>query len=221
MTTDTREHWNAVWTSKDFAETSWYQADPTPSLVWIDRAITDGGSIDRVVDAGCGVSFLADRLLERGAEVFGIDVSAAAIDRLTERIRTRGENDTTLDPSRFHGVVCDLGRDDPAPDRPLGATIWHDRAVLHFLHGDARERYAAGLRRHLAMGGHAIIAGFAPEGPLKCSGLEVVRATADEIAALLGPTFTLVDVEIRTHRTPWDAEQAFQWTCLRRTPPAG
>ena len=213
MTTDARTHWNDVWSAKDVAETSWYEADPAASLAWIDRALADGGSADRVVDAGCGVSFLTDRLLDRGSEVVGIDVAAAAIERLQDRLAARG----AADSERFRGIACDLGVDDPCPAAPLDATIWHDRAVLHFLHGDARERYAATVRRHLAVGGHVIIAGFAPDGPLKCSGLDVVRASADEIADLLGPGFTLVDAAVETHRTPWDAAQPFQWTMYRGT----
>ena len=210
--TDARTHWNEVWTAKQFAETSWYQADPTPSLAWIDRVIAAGGSADRVVDAGCGVSFLTDRLLDRGSEVIGIDVAPAAIERLQIRIADRNDAAST----RFRGIACDLAAADPDPTAPVDATIWHDRAVLHFLHGHAREQYAASVRRHLVVGGHAIIAGFAPDGPLKCSGLEVVRASADEIASLLGPGFALVDATVEHHRTPWDADQAFQWTCLRR-----
>ncbi len=209
---DPRTHWNDVWTEKDFTETSWYQADPTPSLTWIERVVAAGGSADRVVDAGCGVSFLTDRLLDRGSEVVGVDVASAAIQRLQSRVAGRSVEQM----GRFRGIACDLGAEDPDPAMPIDATIWHDRAVLHFLQAEARERYAENARRHLVVGGHAIIAGFAADGPLKCSGLEVVRASADEITTLLGSGFTLVGAAVEPHRTPWDADQAFQWTCLRR-----
>ena len=209
---DAPRHWHEVWTSKAFEETSWYQPDPEPSLRWIDRAVTDGGSIDRVIDAGCGLSFLTDRLLDRGAAVVGIDIAAEAVARLRSRVAER--HDAGAD--RFTSLVGDLGEVDPLPDAEPLATLWHDRAVLHFLHGPARDRYATTLRRHLAPGGHAIIAGFAPGGPPKCSGLEIVQASATEIATLLGADFTIVDEAIESHRTPWHADQAFQWTLFRR-----
>lgn len=209
---DSIRHWNEVWTSKRFEETSWFQADPEPSLRWIDRAIADGGSIERVVDAGCGVSFLCDRLLDRGSEVVGIDIAREAIDRLGVRIAEGGDDG----PARFTGITGDLGAGDPLPPDAPPASLWHDRAVLHFLDGAARDRYAENLRTHLAPGGHAIIAGFAPDGPERCSGIEVVRASVEEIAGLLGPDFTLVEHAIEVHETPWNAEQAFQWTLWRR-----
>ena len=213
---DPIRHWNDVWTSKRFEETSWFQADPEPSLRWIDRAIADGGSIERVIDAGCGVSFLCDRLLDQGSEVVGIDIASEAIGRLRSRIAA---NDGVAS-TRFTGITGDLGVGDPIPPDAPPASLWHDRAVLHFLDGAARDRYAENLRRHVAPGGHAIIAGFAPEGPERCSGIEVVRASARDIAGLLGEGFTLVDHAIEVHETPWNAEQAFQWTLCRRGPDA-
>ncbi len=211
---DPIQHWNDVWTSKPFEETSWFQADPEPSLRWIDRAITDGGSIGRVIDAGCGMSFLCDRLLDRQAEVVGIDIAHEAIDRLRSRIAAR---DDVASP-RFTGITGDLGAGDPMPPDTPSATIWHDRAVLHFLDGAARDRYAENVRRHVVLGGHVIIAGFAPDGPERCSGIEVVRTSAEGIATLLGEAFAIVDHGIEVHETPWSAEQAFQWTLLRRSP---
>lgn len=211
--TDAMRHWNDVWTAKAFDETSWYQSDPEPSLRWIDLALADGGSIARVIDAGCGVSHLADRLLDRGAEVVGVDIAASAIDRLRDRLADRPD----VAAARFTGVVGDLGEADPLAEVPVPATLWHDRAVLHFLHGAARERYAETVRRHLAPGGHVLIAGFAPGGPPRCSGLDVVQASADDIAALLGDEFHVQAHAIEVHRTPWDAAQAFQWTLCRRS----
>lgn len=213
---DPIRHWNDVWTSKRFEETSWFQADPEPSLRWIDRAIADDGSIERVIDAGCGVSFLGDRLLDRGAEVVGIDIASEAIGRLQSRIAARAG----VSSMRFTGITGDLGVDDPMPPDAPPASLWHDRAVLHFLDGAARDRYAENLRRHVAPGGHVIIAGFAPDGPERCSGIKVVRASARDIAGLLGEGFTLVDHAIEVHETPWNAEQAFQWTLCRRGPDA-
>lgn len=214
---ETARHWNEVWSSKAFEETSWFQTDPTPSWSRIERVLADGGSPAVTIDAGCGLSRLADGLLERGHRVLGIDIAAEAIDRLRSRLSRRDDGGT----HRFTGLVGDLGRVDPL--EPLDregeamtqATLWHDRAVLHFLHGDQRTRYADTVRRRVGPGGHVIVAGFAPDGPTKCSGIDVVRASDQDIAALFGDRFEIADSSREIHQTPWASEQAFQWTVLR------
>src|SRR5262245_26107325 len=84
--------------------------------------------------------------------------------------------------------------------------VWHDRAVFHFLtSADDRTKYRAHLRRTLKVRGTAIVATFAPDGPARCSGLPVVRYSADTLAAELGDEFRLVEAKPYRHRTPWGA----------------
>jgi hypothetical protein len=103
---------------------------------------------------------------------------------------------------------------------PLSAgavTHWHDRAVMHFLSEAADLRaYAAQAARAVSVGGHAIVAGFAPDGPSRCSGLDVVRRSPTEIAACLGPAFVLIDACEEQHQTPGGATQSFAYALLRR-----
>jgi hypothetical protein len=66
--------------------------------------------------------------------------------------------------------------------------LWHDRAVFHFLtKGQDRAIYA----RQVALRGPArrlvIVATFGPEGPGKCSDLDVVRYDAEGLHGELGP----------------------------------
>ena len=90
--------------------------------------------------------------------------------------------------------------------------VWHDRAVFHFLTDDRdRAGYMATLRKTLQPGGTVIIATFAPDGPPKCSGLDVVRYDADAIAAELGNGFRLHETRQETHVTPAKAEQRFNY----------
>jgi hypothetical protein len=59
--------------------------------------------------------------------------------------------------------------------------------------------------------GTVIIATFAPDGPPKCSGLDVMRYDEHSIAAELGEEFQLREVRRETHITPGKAEQRFNY----------
>ena len=68
--------------------------------------------------------------------------------------------------------------------------IWHDRAAFHFLTDENdRAAYIERLTRGLKIGGHAIIATFALDGPEKCSGLPVARYDSASLGQTLGPAF--------------------------------
>ena len=88
--------------------------------------------------------------------------------------------------------------------------VWHDRAVFHFLTDPAaRAAYVRQVAHAVRMGGHVIVATFGPEGPLRCSGLEVVRYDPDALHAEFGSAFRLVDHVTELHRTPAGAIQQF------------
>jgi hypothetical protein len=72
------------------------------------------------------------------------------------------------------------------------------------------------LTTALRPGGHAIIGTFALDGPERCSGLPVVRYDAAQLAAILTPSFALVDMRRDDHQTPWGAIQHFQFSIFKR-----
>jgi len=194
-------HWETVYTSKSDAELSWTQQEPTTSLTLIEDVCPAG----RVIDVGGGTSLLAERLLDRGYAVTVLDISQAAIDRARQRLGAR--------ITEVSWIVADVTA---GPD--LGTfDVWHDRAVFHFLtaSGD-RAAYAALLARTVPVGGHAVIATFAPDGPEKCSGLEVRRYDSPGLAAELGLRFHLLRSVPELHRTPWGAAQSFQYSLFER-----
>ena len=101
---------------------------------------------------------------------------------------------------------------------PARFDLWHDRAVFHFLTEPAdRARYVSLCARSLRVGGHALVATFAADGPEKCSGLPVCRYDADALAAEFGTAFARVADSREQHRTPFDTTQAFTYLLLRRT----
>jgi hypothetical protein len=94
--------------------------------------------------------------------------------------------------------------------------VWHDRAVFHFLIAQAdRAAYTALLARTVPVGGHAVIATFALDGPEKCSGLEVRRYNGQMLAGELGPQFDLLKSVPEIHVTPSGGRQSFQYSLFR------
>ena len=99
---------------------------------------------------------------------------------------------------------------------PASVAFWHDRAVFHFLRDDdARRRYVDLARRALEPGGHIVVATFGPQGPERCSGLEVMRYDAEGIHDEFGAAFTKIASDEERHATPWGAEQQFVYCYCR------
>lgn len=96
--------------------------------------------------------------------------------------------------------------------------IWHDRAVFHFLTDPAdRAAYVQTVLRSVKPGGHVIVATFAEDGPLQCSGLPVVRYRPGELHDQFGAAFTLLKHRKETHSTPSGAMQQFIYCYCRRS----
>lgn len=197
-------HWDALYAVKTPDQLSWTQEDPATSLRLLRDAGLPPGA--RVLDAGAGLGTLAQAIL-RGTDwtVTLVDLSGEALARAKARLGDHPGADFRVGDLR----TLDL------PEAAYDA--WHDRAVLHFLRDPAdRAAYAAQVAKALRPGGVAVLAGFAPDGPEKCSGLEVCRAEAADLAALLGPAFTLEASEREVHLTPWGKDQAFVYTRFRK-----
>ncbi len=94
--------------------------------------------------------------------------------------------------------------------------VWHDRAVFHFLLEPAqRAAYVRQVARAMRPGGSVIVATFGPEGPTKCSGLDIVRYDADGLHDQFGPAFRLVESRTELHRTPFGTTQQFVYCFCR------
>lgn len=199
---DTSEHWEAVYGEKAVDSVSWYESEPATSLRLITSLTTPA---DCVLDVGAGASSLLLHLTRQGYSCLtGLDVSAQALTIL------RGQFDEGTAPEL---VAADITTWDP----PQRYQVWHDRAVFHFMApGPARSSYLDRMATGVAAGSHVIIATFASDGPTHCSGLEVQRYDADELATLLAPWCDEVARERTEHVTPWGAVQPFTWVIARR-----
>lgn len=198
------EHWEGIYRRKAPTDVSWYQAEAALSVDLIRRSAPD---VDApIIDVGGGASTLVDGLLDAGyRDITVLDLAPAALALARERLGTR--------EALVRWVVADVL---VAPLRAASFTVWHDRAVFHFLTSPSdRARYVAQVRRAVRPGGHVIVASFAPEGPAQCSGLEVVRYSPDAMHAEFGAGFRLLDSVREDHRTPTGSSQAFVY-CLCR-----
>lgn len=95
--------------------------------------------------------------------------------------------------------------------------VWHDRAVFHFLTSpEDRYAYVQAVLRGVKPGGHVIVATFAEDGPLQCSGLPVKRYNKDELHAEFGEAFTLTQHGKESHHTPFGTAQQFTYCYCRK-----
>jgi SAM-dependent methyltransferase len=203
-------HWDAVYSEKGEAQTSWFRPHLDESLRLIDAL-----GLPRqapVLDVGGGRSTLVEDLLERGFTDIGVmDLSAVALAESKKRLGARAEG--------VHWLVGDI------TELELPAAyyaLWHDRAVFHFLTDvEGRARYVAAMAHAVRPGGHAVIGTFAVDGPERCSGLPVARYDASSLASVFAPEFEPVADSRDVHCTPSGNEQAFTYVVLRRRGDAG
>jgi SAM-dependent methyltransferase len=199
-------HWDAVYRAKGPDQHSWFQAEALLSKRLIGRVAPERDAA--IVDIGAGASTLVDGLLGGGYHAITVlDISEAALAVAQQRLGDKGQPVTWQ--------VRDVTRADL---EPASFDIWHDRAVFHFLIDPAvRAAYVAQVRRALRPGGHVIMATFADDGPTHCSGLPVVRYSAEQLHAELGPGFPLVESHRELHTTPSRAQQVFTYIVCRYT----
>jgi 2-polyprenyl-3-methyl-5-hydroxy-6-metoxy-1,4-benzoquinol methylase len=214
---DTKKHWEKVYKAKAPDAVSWYQPHLETSLSLIERAAR--GPQTSIIDVGGGESTLADDLLSRGFEnVTVLDISETAIDVCKKRLGAMA--------GRIHWLVADVTR---AELNASAYDIWHDRAVFHFLIGqEQRSAYVRNVARSVKRDGHVIVSTFGPEGPMKCSGLDVVRYDADSLHDQFGARFRLLESSRELHRTPSGTIQQFLYCYCKvdrrdakRAPPLG
>lgn len=201
-----KAHWEQVYSSRSATDVGWYAPHLERSLAWIDALGLEADA--RIIDVGGGASTLVDDLLDRGYTALTVlDVAEHALDAARTRVGARADDVTWL---------CADVTDVELPVDHF--TLWHDRAVFHFLTSTAdRRAYLDRLNRSLIDGGHVIIAAFAPEAPPKCSGLPVERYTPQSMAGELGAGYALVMHDQEMHVTPGGVEQMYLYCRFLKT----
>ncbi|MBK9161624.1 MAG: class I SAM-dependent methyltransferase [Nitrosomonadales bacterium] len=200
-------HWEKVYSAKAADTVSWFQPHAALSLDLIQS--TGAKHNAGIIDVGGGASTLVDDLVADGyTDLTVLDLSGTALHAARKRL---GQNER-----KVRWIEADiLGADLPA----RRYDIWHDRAVFHFLTDPAdRTAYVQQVLSAVKPGGHVIVATFAEDGPLQCSGLPVMRYRADELHDQFGEAFTLLKHQKEAHHTPSGAVQQFVYCYCRRAP---
>lgn len=193
-----REHWEHVYKTKRPDEVSWYRTHLDVSLDLIKRAAPNRDA--HIIDVGGGESTLVDDLREDNySNIAVLDISSVALNVARARLGTKAK-----DVEWLMGDVTSFPLTRHAYD------VWHDRAVFHFLTDPTHRRaYVHQVARAMKPGGHVIVATFGPEGPTKCSGLDIVRYAPDALHDEFGAQFELLEHRTELHRTPAGATQQF------------
>ena len=199
---DNKQHWENIYQKKEIDGVSWYQKIPSESLQLIKKHSISNS--DKIIDIGCGKSFLADNLLELNyTNISLVDISSNALTEIKERLQNKNVNFIETDILNFN-----------SNDK---YDIWHDRAVFHFITDvEGIKKYISLCNKYINKGGVLILGTFAEDGPLKCSGLEIKRYSVDQITDLFKETFELLESFKILHKTPFDTEQSFTFCVLRK-----
>lgn len=201
---DTQTHWEKIYSEKAPDAVSWYRPHLEKSLALIEQF--EPGHSASIIDVGGGESTLVDDLLAHGYEnITVLDISQTAIDASRKRLGSNSE--------RVSWLVGDIGK---VELQPSVYDVWHDRAVFHFLTAASdRVAYIRQVARAVRHGGHVIVSTFGPEGPMKCSGLDVVLYDAQSLHQEFGAHFHLLGSSIELHRTPFGTVQQFLYCYCR------
>jgi 2-polyprenyl-3-methyl-5-hydroxy-6-metoxy-1,4-benzoquinol methylase len=194
-----QEHWEKIYGTKSPDRVSWFRPHLETSLVLVERAARADRSAS-IIDVGGGASTLVDDLIERGyLNVTILDISQAALDVAQARLHEAAKG--------VRWLRADVTQSN-FPQRSFD--VWHDRAVFHFLtRPEDRLAYVRNVATTVKPGGHVIVSTFGPEGPTKCSGLDVVRYDAESLHEEFGSRFRLVESLKELHDTPFGTAQQF------------
>ncbi len=197
-----KNHWQEVYQSKKPTSVSWFQERATLSLAITQQHIATKDT--PIIDVGGGASTLVDDLLNAHFQAITVlDLAASALSIAQHRLAQQAHQVTWL--------AADITEVD-LPKNYYG--LWHDRAVFHFLTtAEQRQIYVQKAKQSLKSKGYLLIATFAPDGPLKCSGLPIVRYSPESLHAELGTGFVLLSQQRETHPTPAGNSQHFIY-CL-------
>ena len=196
-----KKHWDGIFKSVDYTKVLWHQSSPQKSVELIKKYATNDAEI---IDVGCGASYLIDILLSDGYKNITLfDTSKASLDIVKSRINNAQVQFICNDILNFK------------TDKKFD--IWHDRALFHFLlTKKEREQYFKILNDALKSQAIAIISTFRVDGPLKCSGLDIVQYNHQNFLNELPSNLSLIQSEEYSHITPKGTTQEYMYFVIQK-----
>ena len=203
-TNERKAHWENVFETKDTTKVGWYQPVPTTSLRLIEELNLANSA--KIIEVGSGNSFLADTLIEKGySEITLLDISEKALQTIKERL---GEKAKTI--AFFAADVTNFST-------PEEFSLWHDRAVFHFLtNKEDIKKYVRIVSEKLIPGGYLILGTFSNNGPEMCSGLPVQQYSEEELTVTFSENFKKINCFTENHITPSGGSQNFLFCVFQR-----
>ena len=204
MNSDLKSHWENIYSSKKEDGVSWFQEHPKTSIDLIEKYSTDK-SIS-IIDIGSGRSKILKNLIENEYdELTYLDISQEACSK--SKISLGNKQDLV----EWHVVnVLDFNTE-------KNFSIWHDRAVFHFLISkEDVEKYKQVALKNIVQGGYLILGTFSKNGPEKCSGLNVSRYSPESLEKIFNPEFTMIESFTIDHKTPFDTNQDFLFSIFKK-----
>ncbi|MEP7256056.1 MAG: class I SAM-dependent methyltransferase [Ferruginibacter sp.] len=199
-----QDHWDKVFTTKQFNEVSWYQQTPQQSLDFIKQLALPKTAA--IIDIGGGDSRFVDNLLQMGyINITVLDISAAAIDKAKKRLGDKAAS--------VNWIISDI----LAFKSTMQFDCWHDRAAFHFLTtADEINNYLAIAQQHIKSSGKLIIGTFSTAGPEKCSGLTVKQYDESILTTTLQKWFEKIRCITVDHITPFKTIQNFLFCSFKK-----
>ncbi|MGL5274775.1 class I SAM-dependent methyltransferase [Myroides sp.] len=198
---DLKAHWETVYKTKTPNQVSWTQEKPINSLNLIESCKLSKEA--KIIDIGGGDSNLVDYLLEQGySDITVLDISKEALERAKTRL-----GDKAIQVKWIESNILDFH---PTEQYDL----WHDRAVFHFLKEGETRQYTDLVAK--AINGDLVIATFSKQGPLKCSGLDIIQYNTEDLEVIFKNSFSIQESFYEDHITPFNTTQNFVYCHFKK-----
>ena len=207
---DKQAHWDDIFSAKEDAELGWSEDDCSQTLSFLKHTAISANST--LFLAGAGTSKLVDELIKTDANLIVNDISAKALETLSQRLNT----------TQCQYLHYDLGLPfnnnvNKSIDENFAVDVWIDRAVLHFLLTEEQiNNYFDNLKSTVKCGGYVLLAEFSNTGATHCAGLAVHQYSVDEMQTRLGDKFELIDSKEYIFVNPFQQERPYIYALFQR-----
>ena len=204
MNSDLKSHWENIYSSKNEDGVSWFQEYPKTSIDLIKKYSKSNST--SIIDIGSGRSRILKKLIENEYDdLTYLDISKEACSK--SKISLGNKQDLV----QWHVAnVLDFNTE-------KNFSIWHDRAVFHFLTSkEDKEKYKQVALQNILKGGFLILGTFSENGPEKCSGLNISRYSTESLKEIFNPEFKMIESFTIDHKTPFNTTQNFLFSIFKK-----